>query len=78
MFHAFFWPCLIFFIGVCVLLKVYYLKRTHRKKIYLPKDISCMKIKTNNNNNNKIYNYRKTNVFDRLLKDIDANYIRTL
>ena len=37
-----------------------------------------MKIKTNNNNNNKIYNYRKTNVFDRLLKDIDANYIRTL
>lgn len=65
-FHAFFWPCCAFLIGVCMLLKVYYLKRTQRKKAYFPKDISC---KTETNNNDNVYDYRKTKVFDRLLKE---------
>ena len=57
-FHAFFWPCCAFLIGVCMLLKLYYLKRTQRKKVYLPEDISC-EINTNNNNE---HSYRKVSV----------------
>ena len=55
-FHALFWPSCVFFIGLCLLLKVYCLKRTQAKLVFVPDDISCETI-----DNNNIYNYHKTN-----------------
>ena len=47
-FHAFFWPSCMFFIGLCILLKVYYLKKTQKKPVFMPEDISCETIYHNN------------------------------
>lgn len=55
-FHVFFWPSCVFFLGVCMLIKVYCLKRTQTKQVFMPQDISF--VKTDNNN---VYNYHETN-----------------
>lgn len=59
-FHAMFWPCCVLLIGVCMLLKAYYLKRTIVKQSFLLKDNTT----TTSNNNNNVYNYQKNKVFD--------------
>ena len=55
-FHVFFWPSCVFFLGLCMLIKVYCLKRTQTKQIFMPQDISFA---TTDNNN--VYNYDETN-----------------
>ena len=47
-FHAFFWSSCVFFIGLCILLKAYCLKRTQKKHVFMLEDISCETIYNNN------------------------------
>lgn len=55
-FHVFFWPSCVFFLGLCMLIKVYCLKRTQAKQVFMPQNISFA---TTDNNN--VYNYHETN-----------------
>ena len=50
-FHALFWPCSVFVIGVCMLLKAWYLGRTQRKQTARPNDVSFPEEWAYNNNN---------------------------
>ena len=38
--HALFWPCCVFAIGVCMMVKACQLRRTQRKQLTLTKEVS--------------------------------------
>ena len=50
-FHALFWPCCAFLVGVCMLLKAWYLKRTLGKQAVLPSEVSLQQEWAFDNNN---------------------------
>ena len=51
--HSLFWPCCVFAIGVCMMVKACQLRRTQRKQLALTNEVSFPEEwddKTNNNN----------------------------
>lgn len=55
-FHAMFWPCCAFIIGLCILLKTYYMRKAHKKQdVVRPQDIELGETHLTSNNN--VYNY---------------------